>query len=60
MAFEKGNKLGRGNKEAKLIEEALRRAIKQEDGQRIREGVRSCSTYSLQAIFKPSTAWPIA
>jgi hypothetical protein len=39
MAFEKGNKLGRGNKEAKLIEEALRRAIKQEDGKRIREGV---------------------
>src|SRR4051812_44987150 len=39
MGFEKGNKHGKGNKGAKLIEEALRRAIAQEDGKRIREGV---------------------
>lgn len=39
MGFEKGNKHGKGNKGAKLIEDALRRAIAQEDGKRIREGI---------------------
>ncbi len=38
MGFEKGNKHGKGNKGAKLIEEALRRAIAQDNGKRIREG----------------------
>lgn len=39
MGFQNGNKHGKGNKGAKLVEEALRRAIAQEDGKRIREGV---------------------
>ena len=39
MAFEKGNKLGKGNKGAKLIEEAIRRAIAQDNGERLRRGV---------------------
>lgn len=39
MPFEPGHKLGKGNKGARLIEEALRRAVTQEDGKRIREGV---------------------
>lgn len=39
MGFDKGNKLGKGNKGAKLIEEALRRAATQENGERIRAGV---------------------
>jgi hypothetical protein len=39
MAFQPGHKLAKGNKGARLIEEAIRRAIAQEDGKRIREGV---------------------
>lgn len=39
MPFEPGHKLGKGNKGARLIEEAIRRAVTQEDGKRIREGV---------------------
>ena len=36
MAFEKGNKLGGRPKEKRLFDEALRRAISQDDGERVR------------------------
>ena len=36
MAFEKGNKLGGRTKEKRLFDEALRRAIAQDNGERVR------------------------
>ena len=39
MGFQQGNKLAAGSRKHQLVSDAITRAIKQDDGKRIRQGV---------------------